>query len=107
HPCVAFLDTDVGQPEFTPPGLVSLHLLSHPVFGHPALHQRTPIASHLYGDISPGSDPALYLRQIFSLYDCFRQNYYDGHGAAAIPLVINTHGWIKGELPTVLGSCAT
>ncbi|CAI7837329.1 unnamed protein product [Closterium sp. NIES-54] len=33
HPCVAFLDTDVGQPEFTPPGLVSLHLLSHPVFG--------------------------------------------------------------------------
>ena len=26
-PTVAFLDSDVGQPEFSPPGLLSLHLL--------------------------------------------------------------------------------
>ena len=30
---VGFLDTDVGQPELTPPGLLSLHLLDKPIAG--------------------------------------------------------------------------
>lgn len=30
---VAYLDTDLGQPEFTPPGLVSLTVLNTPVLG--------------------------------------------------------------------------
>lgn len=30
---MAFLDTDLGQPEFSPPGLVSLTVLDRPVFG--------------------------------------------------------------------------
>lgn len=30
---VAYLDTDVGQPEFTAPGCVSLHILDSPVVG--------------------------------------------------------------------------
>ena len=33
HEVVAFLDCDVGQPELTPPGLLSLHLLTEPLFG--------------------------------------------------------------------------
>ena len=30
---VGFLDTDVGQPELTPPGLLSFHLLDKPIAG--------------------------------------------------------------------------
>lgn len=30
---VAFLDCDLGQPEFSPPGLISLHLVSELIFG--------------------------------------------------------------------------
>jgi polynucleotide 5'-hydroxyl-kinase GRC3/NOL9 len=30
---VAFLECDIGQPEFTPPGIVSLNVISHPIFG--------------------------------------------------------------------------
>ena len=33
HPRVAYLDCDPGQPEFTPPGLLSLHLVDKPVDG--------------------------------------------------------------------------
>lgn len=30
---VAYLDCDIGQTELTPPGLVSLHILSEPILG--------------------------------------------------------------------------
>lgn len=30
---MAYLDTDVGQPEFTPPGFVSLHVLEEQAKG--------------------------------------------------------------------------
>jgi len=39
---VAFLECDVGQTEFTVPGVVSLHTLSSPVFGPPYTHQQLP-----------------------------------------------------------------
>lgn len=32
---VAFLECDVGQTEFTPPGIIALNVLEHPVFGMP------------------------------------------------------------------------
>jgi hypothetical protein len=34
---VAFLECDLGQSEFTPGGMVSLHALSQPVFGKGSL----------------------------------------------------------------------
>jgi polynucleotide 5'-hydroxyl-kinase GRC3/NOL9 len=33
HKKVAYLDTDVGQPEFTLPGCLSLHVLDEPITG--------------------------------------------------------------------------
>jgi polynucleotide 5'-hydroxyl-kinase GRC3/NOL9 len=33
HKQVAYLDCDTGQTEFTPPGMVSLHILSEPIHG--------------------------------------------------------------------------
>jgi hypothetical protein len=43
YPYVVYLDTDLGQPEFTPTGLVSLHVISSPVFGPSFAHLATPI----------------------------------------------------------------
>jgi len=40
---VVYLDTDLGQPEFTPAGLVSLHVISSPVFGPSFMHLASPL----------------------------------------------------------------
>eukprot|EP00775_Hariotina_reticulata_P002768 gene2768-3061_t len=43
---VAFLDLDPGQPELTPPGLLSLHVLQQPLFGPAHLQHRQPLAAY-------------------------------------------------------------
>ncbi|PRW58709.1 polynucleotide 5 -hydroxyl-kinase NOL9 [Chlorella sorokiniana] len=118
HGCVAYLDTDCGQPEFTAPGLVSLNLVTAPVLGPPHMHLRRPAAAFFVGDVSPANDPARYLQYVRELY-----RWYCRHGGAAAaeaagssgsgsgsqqqqqqqqqqlqlpPLVVNTHGWVKG-----------
>lgn len=48
-----------------------------------------------YGDISPKSDPIMYGQNIADLYQHFC-NHYHHNGQEIIPLVINTHGWVKG-----------
>ena len=57
---VAFLDCDVGQPELTPPGLVSLFVVSTPLLGPPHTHLQTPLHSYFLGETSPKSEPGLY-----------------------------------------------
>lgn len=46
HPVVAYMDTDCGQPELTPPGMVSLTLLEQPLVGPPHTHMQQPTQSH-------------------------------------------------------------
>ena len=41
---VFFLECDVGQTEFTPPGIISLSRVDKPLLGPPFSHQRDPIA---------------------------------------------------------------
>ncbi|KAL6008122.1 hypothetical protein ACLOJK_033628 [Asimina triloba] len=96
---VAYLDTDVGQTEFTTPGCLSLHLINEPSPGITPL-----LASWLclfFGDTSSKRDPKTYLKSIFYLYDYYYENYYqtrgDGNpGNVQIPLIVNTAGWVKG-----------
>jgi polynucleotide 5'-hydroxyl-kinase GRC3/NOL9 len=40
HKFVIYIDTDLGQPEFTPSGMMSLSILESPVFGPPFSHIR-------------------------------------------------------------------
>ncbi|CAK8578378.1 unnamed protein product [Lathyrus sativus] len=97
----AFLDTDVGQPEFTPPGFVSLtvvHKLT-PDLTIPCL--KTPERSLFFGDVSSKRDPSAYLNYIHSIYDYYHKEYriFDkGEKCYKIlmPLVVNTPGWVKG-----------
>ncbi|KAF0917270.1 hypothetical protein E2562_017449 [Oryza meyeriana var. granulata] len=98
---VAYLDTDVGQPEFTPPGFVSLHVLEEQAEDFKMLYLRTPKRCFFFGDVRANKNPKLLLSYVFSLYDYFLKELsrFDDTGnpkSSAIPLVINTSGWVKG-----------
>lgn len=101
HKKVAYLDTDVGQTVFTPPGLLSLTIIDEitPDLIRPCL--KVPERCFFFGDISSKRDPELYLSYIFNLFDHFLKEYRMNNntnclGDTGFPLVINTPGWVKG-----------
>ena len=123
HDTVAVIDCDVGQPEFTVPGMVSLHLISSPVLHPNYANIKEPILSHYVGDISTKSDPQAVVVAIDKLINRYREccsqksksirqeysNAASNNIFAAlnkddidtidtqsnIPLVVNTDGWIR------------
>lgn len=92
-PEVAYLDCDVGQCEFTPAGMVSLSVITEPVFGAAFTHQRTPVASYFVGGDSPAECPSEFLTGIFALFDRYVLRCAS---SPTCPLVVNTQGWVKG-----------
>ncbi|BGP43096.1 Polynucleotide 5'-hydroxyl-kinase grc3 [Rhodotorula kratochvilovae] len=105
YDAVAYLDTDLGQPEFTPSGLVSLSLLRRPVLGPAFTHLSLPLASRFLGSTSPASDPNAYLAASQALLETYAleveypldaPSSLSGKLAERVPLVINTQGWVKG-----------
>ena len=90
-------------------GVVSLVLLTKPIFGPPHLHHRRPHRCHFVGDLSPEMDPAQYVRAVRALYRWYCQeagqpDANDESRDVWPPLVINTHGWIQvGSHDTLLG----
>ncbi|KAK6924916.1 Polyribonucleotide 5'-hydroxyl-kinase Clp1, P-loop domain [Dillenia turbinata] len=98
---VAYLDTDVGQSEFTPPGCLSLTVIDKltPDLAIPCL--KSPLRCYYFGDTSSKRDPKAYLDSVYALYDYYRQEYCTSStsnsvGKLELPLVINTPGWVKG-----------
>lgn len=88
-PTVAYLDVDPGQPEFSQPGTVALHLLDNPTLS-PTLATLAPSRAHFIGYTSPKEDPGHYVTCITDLISHYRSNHPN------IPLIINTCGWTKG-----------
>ncbi|KAI3495169.1 hypothetical protein L1887_37378 [Cichorium endivia] len=85
HKKAAYLDTDVGQPEFTPPGYL----------------KSQPETCFFFGDISSKRDPEIYLKYIFALYNHYLKHYHQNltntsSNNTGVPLLINTPGWVKG-----------
>ncbi|KAG8918695.1 Polynucleotide 5'-hydroxyl-kinase grc3, partial [Tulasnella sp. 408] len=83
----------------------------------PFTHLRRPLAAHYIGSTSPRSNPSHYISAISSLLQVFRVEVQAGWAApsgqvnhqessshrrnatrlnSTIPLIINTHGWVKG-----------
>ena len=88
HPVVQFLDSDLGQPEFTPSGLISIHDITMPVLGPAFTHLNiTPRHAFYVGSTTPKHDPDLYLSYLEAMLP---------HVTPNVPLIINTHGWLKG-----------
>eukprot|EP00455_Lapot_gusevi_P054538 TRINITY_DN8761_c0_g5_i1.p1 TRINITY_DN8761_c0_g5~~TRINITY_DN8761_c0_g5_i1.p1 ORF type:complete len:369 (+),score=41.81 TRINITY_DN8761_c0_g5_i1:385-1491(+) len=92
---VAFFDTDVGQTEFSPPGVVSIHVLDAPVVGPPFAHFHHPVCSRYFGAVTPSLDPVLYAQCVEETFSSFRNLLSTLPPTGNIPLIVNTHGWIK------------
>ncbi|KAK9068658.1 hypothetical protein SSX86_012773 [Deinandra increscens subsp. villosa] len=97
HKRVAYLDSDVGQSEFTPPGCLSLTILDRETIDV----KTQPERCFFFGDISSKRDPELYLTYIFALYDHYRKQYGQVSTSSSpsnngVPLIVNTGGWVKG-----------
>lgn len=98
---VAFLDLDPGQPEYSPPGEISLfHLHSYNLgvpFTHPmqsAKEDNVLIRAHHIGYVSFKDDPGHYQRCAFDLlaqYKTLLSHY------PSVPLIVNCCGWIQGS----------
>ncbi|EMS51635.1 hypothetical protein TRIUR3_10393 [Triticum urartu] len=91
---VGYLDTDVGQPEFSPPGCLSLHIVDEAItdMQNPVLREAERCC--FYGDISSKGDPESYLNSLFLLYNYFVEKYRCP-GGEVLPLIVNTPGWVK------------
>lgn len=120
HRFVAYMELDVGQPEFGPPGMLCLHVFDsqreHGLFAPGWCTARMPVRAHFLGDITPRDDPARYMAAVSDLVDTYRSQYQFYQSAQrveeqlyvpatsegtlradrTIPLIVNTHGWLKG-----------
>lgn len=109
HTKVAYLDCDLGQPEFTTPGLVSLHTLDTPVLGPPHTNIRRPELAYFIGTTSSKPEPLLYSAAVRSLAEQAAATAKEvstslAGSRAPVPLVVNTDGWVKGMGEDLLGA---
>jgi len=93
---VCYLETDLGQPELGPPGLVSLHRVRRPLLqaAHAAQHRHECSARYFAGGVTPGVEPALYVRCVRAAFQAHLQ--LRSGDTPLPPLVVNTHGWSQG-----------
>ena len=49
--------------------------------------------SVFFGDVSPKDKPGFYIQCIYNVYQTYADKYRN-----KVPLIINTQGWVKGEL---------
>ncbi|KAF8783194.1 polynucleotide 5'-hydroxyl-kinase nol9-like [Argiope bruennichi] len=90
HPVFYFLDTDLGQTEYTPPGVVSLIRVTKPLLGPPFAHQEKPLKMIFVGSLSPAASPSLYKKSIMCLMKYFKEHF------PREVLFVNTMGWCQG-----------
>ncbi|KAL2163458.1 hypothetical protein VTH06DRAFT_5516 [Thermothelomyces fergusii] len=93
---VAVLDIDPGQPEYSPPGVISLVKIAtpnlSPSFCHPTLTpSEGQLRAHAIASVTPALDPAHFVECVLDLFAQYQRGPY-----ADSPLVINTPGWIQG-----------
>lgn len=87
-PCVDYLECDLGQTEFTPPGCISLLNITEPVLGPPYTHLRTPQKMVYYGKPSCKDNFENYIDIVKYVFSAYRRE---------APLIINTMGWVSDE----------
>jgi polynucleotide 5'-hydroxyl-kinase GRC3/NOL9 len=77
---------------------VSLHVISSPVFGPSFAHLATPIKAYFMGDSSVEEVLEPYSQAIRSLVDHYHTGTLPGTSVplSQLPLLVNTHGWLKG-----------
>ncbi|KAK4611502.1 Polynucleotide 5'-hydroxyl-kinase grc3 [Fulvia fulva] len=99
-PNLYYLDLDPGQPEFGPPGQISLVKVTSPLLGPPLTHPASPrshrfqrIKSHIIAATSFKDDPELYV-------SCAKE--LARHIPPTATVIVNSCGWVNGLGATVL-----
>jgi len=90
---MGFVDSDIGQSEFTPSGTISyLNHFHQPLLGPSASHLKKPVKSFYFGNITVENDQIVkYLTYVKLIYDFIRNtNQLD-------LLLVNTMGWGAGQ----------
>ena len=93
----ALLDLHSGQPEFLPPGMISLVQVTRPMFGQAFTNQCGDLcdgdqfirAHHVTGT-STNADPFHFRACVIDLLDNYREHL------PTLPLIVNCPGWIEG-----------
>ena len=114
---VAILDLDCGQAELSPPGMLTLTIISKPLLSDPPVHMVCGgscdhygsrsnnadedcikhEAAYFFGDITSKADPDTYIQMASQLMRRYNQlQVKQKHGSNNIPLLVNTDGWVKG-----------
>ncbi|XP_053307657.1 polynucleotide 5'-hydroxyl-kinase NOL9 [Spea bombifrons] len=86
--CVGYLECDLGQTEFTPPGCVALMHVTKPVLGPPFTHQRDPHKMVYFGETSCEQDMERFIESVKYVIVSHKREH---------PLIVNTMGWVKGS----------
>lgn len=90
---IVYIETDVGQAELNPPGLIAAHLVTVPKLGSSiARNCDPPFSAFFFGATSPSFDPHAYYRGV-------ERVIRDARAVAnsnGFPIVTNTHGWVSG-----------
>ncbi|KAL9094803.1 MAG: hypothetical protein Q9165_002751 [Trypethelium subeluteriae] len=101
HKTVFLLDLDPGQPEFSPPGQISLTQIRRPLLGPPFTHPCTStgpsarlIRAHALAALSPKVDSLCFLEAASQLMHEYHHALEQYPGT---PLIINCPGWIIGS----------
>ena len=89
---VAYLECDPGQTEFAAPGCVALNIVTTPFLGLPFTNTTSPTLSCFTGSVSPSQHPHHFMACIQFVLERYTRDY------ATMPLVVNTMGWMQGEL---------
>lgn len=103
---VRYLDLDVGQSMFMPPGYIAAHDVDEVAW--PLRPSRLHRAM-FYGYVSPLSDPARYVSAVRDMarHCGLAPDEGDGAGRASQrPLIVNTLGWYRGFGRTLLHAVA-
>lgn len=95
---VIILDLDPGQPEYGPPGVVSINKISAPILSPPFCHPsdgfsqgHIQLRAHAVAAVSPAQDPDHFIDSAVELFSHYQQS-----ADANSPLLVNTPGWIQG-----------
>ncbi|XP_012258392.2 polynucleotide 5'-hydroxyl-kinase NOL9 [Athalia rosae] len=89
---IIVVDFDPGQPEFTPPGCISLNIVSQPLTGPNYTHLRMPFHQLFIGDINVAHCVPRYTKAVRSLVDYLNKS----PRLQGRTVVINTMGFCEG-----------
>ena len=101
---VCIIDCDLGQPELSIPGVVSMNVISSPLVSSSHLHLQSPSSAIFLGDITSRYEPELFITALNKLREAYLdlQNSYNKRVFDKI-LSSSQEKYVKGDRVSCLG----